>query len=118
METNYILIKNDGQAVKITGTIDLADLHAKLNDNNVFAVKVGTKSLQRNLIAALAPESAITKSQQNICVTVMNMNLYTQSANAETTITEITDAVNTKMYVLSGDILFNRNYFMSAETFA
>lgn len=41
MENNYVLIKNDGQAIKITGAVDLSDLQAKLNNNKVFAVKVG-----------------------------------------------------------------------------
>ena len=115
MENNYVLIKNDGQGVKITGTVDLADLQAKLNDNQVFAVRVGNKSLQRNLIAAVATESSITKSQHNICVTVMNTNLFAQVEDTDQAISDITDAVNTQPYVLVGDILFNRNNFSSAE---
>lgn len=112
----YVLIKNDGQALAITGEIDLKDLCNKLNDNRIFAVQLGNKSLQRNLIAGITLESNITESQNNIVIIINNLSLYTSSETPEQVITDITNDVNTKAYVLVNDVLFNRNFFVSAET--
>lgn len=112
----YILIKNDGQPVALNGEIDLKDLRDKLNDNRIFAVQLGNKSLQRNLIAGITLESNITESQNNIVININNLNLYTSSETPEQVITDITTEVNAKAYVLVNDVLFNRNFFISAET--
>ena len=115
MGNKYVLIKTDGALVMIDGTVDVNAVAALANKNTTHAVKVGRKSVQRNMIAAIAPLDAVEKTEGNVIVQAMNTNLYATVENADDAITKLTDAINSKHYVVISNILICRGAYQCAE---
>ncbi|MEK4702001.1 hypothetical protein MKX47_21110 [Solibacillus sp. FSL R7-0668] len=115
MEQKFLVSLMDG--IKFwTTDVNLSTLSGVMNQNNIFAVKIGNKSFQKHTIGFIAKAEAIEEGDNNVVMKLNNELLYTMVDDTDKAITDLTDKLNKKDYVLLNDsILFNRGLFQYAE---
>lgn len=115
MEKYIILMTNGSVPVEVSG-VNLKTLVTLINKHESIAVRIGKKSLTKNLIAVVAKIEAITESdERNLKVVVMNTALFT-AAQTDEILDTLTDDINKKSFALLNDeILINRAYYQYAE---
>lgn len=115
MSEYVILMLNDSVPVKVTD-VNLKTLETLINKPESIAVRIGKKSMVKNLIAAVAKIEAIKqKDDSNLIVTVMGKNFFT-SAQSDEILDTLTDGINKKAFALVNDeILINRSCYQYAE---
>lgn len=115
---SHVIILNDGNILAAGASADVQALAALANKNTTVAVKVGRKGLQKHLIAAVAPESALTAGEHNIAILLQNNTLYTTVTAPEDTIEKAVTDINKQQFVVVGDVLINRNVYQIIEELA
>lgn len=111
----YLIALMDGVRFKVTD-VNLKTVNALMNNNKIFAVKLGNKSVQKQTIAYIAKSDTIVEEGNNVILTVANEVFYLSTENVDAKIEELTNSINQKMWVLAEDaVLFNRGCFQYLE---
>lgn len=114
MEQKYLVSLVDGIQF-FTTDVNLSTLNGLMNQNNIFAVKIGGKTFTKQLIGFVARAESIEAAGKNVVLKINNEILFGQSENVDTALTDLTDSLNKKAYVLFDGVLFNRGLFQYAE---
>ena len=114
----YVIIMGNGQKVSTTG-VDLEEITTNFNNNNTLAAIIGSKSMVKHTVVAVAKMETISESEKNnIIVNVGDTSFYTTVVYPQKTLESLTSDINNnkKLFVLiNGEILINRNGYQYAE---
>ncbi|MFW7187350.1 hypothetical protein [Lysinibacillus sp. BNK-21] len=115
MEEYVILMLNDSAPVKVMG-VNLKMLETLINKPESIAVRIGKKSMVKNLIAAVVKMDSIAETvDRNFKIVVRDTPFYT-SAQSDTILDTLTNDINKKAFALVNDeILINRGCYQYAE---
>lgn len=114
MTQTYIVRLDDNTKFKVED-INTSELHGLLNQNKIFAVKIGKKSILKNLISYIAPIESFTSGTNNLLMNVSGEILYSKVDVIEQGIETLTNDLNKQAYVKLNEIVFNRGLFTYAE---
>ncbi|MEK3726830.1 MULTISPECIES: hypothetical protein [unclassified Lysinibacillus] len=119
MDEYIILMLNGSVPVRVSG-VNLKSLEIIINKPESFAVRIGKKSMVKNLIAAVVKKEAIAGADdRNLKVVVRDavtdISFFT-SAQSDAILDSLTNDINKKAFALVGDeILINRSCYQYAE---
>ncbi|MER2030932.1 MAG: hypothetical protein ABS903_17350 [Solibacillus sp.] len=114
MEQKYLVSLVDGIRF-FTTDVNLSSLNGLMNQNNIFAVKIGGKTFTKQLIGFVARAESIDAANKSVVLKINNELLFGSSDDVDAALTDLTDSLNKKAYVLFDGVLFNRGLFQYAE---
>lgn len=115
MNEYVILMLNDSVPVKVTD-VNLKILETLINKPESIAVRIGKKSMIKNLIAAVVKMEAVAETvDRNLKIVVKDTAFFT-SAQSDAILDSLTNDINKKAFALVNDeILINRGCYQYAE---
>lgn len=114
MTQTYVVRLNDDTKFKVDD-VNTVEIHGLLNQNKIFAVKIGNKSILKNLISYIAPIESFAPGTNNLLMSVGGEILYSTVDVIEQGIETLTNDLNKQAYVKLNEIVFNRGLFTYAE---
>lgn len=112
---SYLVALMDGTRFTTTN-VNLKATKTMLDNPKVFAVKLGNKSVQKQMIAFVAKKEAVEADEKNIILTAANEMFYLVADDVDGRIEAVTNEINQKNWVLVDDaVLFNRGSFQYLE---
>ncbi|MNH24609.1 hypothetical protein D3C79_845560 [compost metagenome] len=114
----YVIVMGNGTRVSTTN-VNLEALTTMFNKNNTLAAVIGSKSMVKHTVVAVAKMETINESEKNnMVINVGDISFYTTVEYPRKTLEALTDDINNnkKHFVLvNGEILINRNGYQYAE---
>lgn len=116
MENQFYLVALMDGTRFTTKNVNLKTTKALLDNHKIFVVKLGNKSVQKQMIAFVAKQEAIEEEGKNIILTAANEVFYLNAEDIDGKIEAVTNDINQKNWVLVDDmVLFNRGSFQYLE---
>lgn len=118
MMEKYVIVMGNGTRVSTTN-VNLETLTTIFNKNNTLAAVIGSKSMVKHTVVAVAKMETVSESEENnIIINVGDISFYTTVESPQETLESLTNDINNnkKLFVLvNGEILINRNGYQYAE---